>query len=90
MKLPAHTVLFIAHNAHKDDWISIREWCKQNERKDYFRWRSEESKQDAIATNELWTMQWSLNSPLPEHQIVAPSIDELLSFAAQLDAGESK
>ena len=84
--LPAHKCgLYIEHNAHLDVYQTvgerIEEWKdRESSGPD---WESEEAKARAIATNELWTIQWYPNTPVGFNWIAAPTLAELLTFASK-------
>tara|TARA_R110001583_G_scaffold34551_2_gene115900 strand:+ start:4189 stop:4455 length:267 start_codon:yes stop_codon:yes gene_type:complete len=77
---PAHKAgLSLEHNQHKtlyekpEDWIADNEWCD---------WESEEAKQQAIDTGEIWTLQWYPETPVGFCAVAAPTLEELLRLAS--------
>ena len=78
--LPAHKAgLSLEHNQHKnvyekpEDWIAENEWCD---------WESEAAKKQAIATNEIWTLQWYPETPVGFCAVAAPTLADLLRLAS--------
>lgn len=76
--LPAHKCgLELAHNDHKNvyetaaDWIDSNDWCD---------WESEDAKQRAIDTDEIWTLQWYPETPVGFCAVAAPTLAELLAM----------
>lgn len=82
MKLPKHkAALFISHNEHKNYYQTAAECADR----DPAEWKSEEQKKRAIQTDEIWTMQWYPETPIGFHVIAAPTLEELIEFANELD-----
>lgn len=84
MRFPKHKAgLSLEHNQHKNvyetalDWITAHEWCN---------WKDEESKQRAIDTDEIWTLQWYPETPVGFCAVAAPTLKEL--FELTDDKGE--
>lgn len=89
MNLPSHPYgLTLSHNDHKADYLTaadvVAEW-------DGFcwapTWPSEEAKQQAVDTDEIWTLQWYPHTPVGQLYIAAPTLEELLTFA-EVHAGQ--
>lgn len=86
MKFPKHNVsLTLMHNDHKNYYNTAREWCEEYERQDFYTWQSDEHKQRAIDTDEIWTLQWYPETPIGFHAIAAPTLEELLTFAGEYE-----
>ena len=83
MNLPPHKcALFINHNEHRVYYETIEHFL------DCYMvpatapsFASDEARARAIATDELWTMQWYPDTPIGFHFIAAPTLEELLAFA---------
>lgn len=76
---PAHKAgLSLEHNQHKNAYENAEQWIADNEWCD---WESEESKQKAIDTNEIWTLQWYPDTPVGFYAVAAPTLDDLLRIA---------
>jgi hypothetical protein len=87
MKLPTHECgLYLEHNAHRDYYQSAADWFEeQSHRECTYDWPNDEAKQRAVATNEIWTLQWYPRTPIGCHMIAAPTLEELLSFAERIE-----
>lgn len=86
MKLPAHKgSLYLTHNDHKSAYQSALEWCEDLNAESLATWQSEEHKQRAIATDEIWTLQWYPDTPIGFFSVAAPTLDELLAFAEEVE-----
>jgi hypothetical protein len=86
--LPAHKCgLYLEHNACRDAHQTVEKWLEseQDWNGDPNSWKSDEQRQRAIATNEVWTLQWYPETPIGSHTIAAPTIDELLQFASEFE-----
>lgn len=78
LQLPKHECqLSIVHNEHKSNYETVEQWLED----DFFQWDSEEAKQRAIETDEVWTIQWYPNTPIGSHAIAAPTLEEALELA---------
>lgn len=78
--LPKHDCgLHIEHNTHKSYYQTAAQWVAEVGA-DYD-WNSNEAKQRAIDTDEVWTMTWFPNTPVGSHAVAAPTLQELLEFA---------
>lgn len=74
--------LHLTHNQHLDYYQSVEEYLKDERTGG---WKDEESKLRAIATNELWELQWSPDTPAGSHKLYSPTLEELLEFANPQD-----
>lgn len=79
MNLPKHKCgLSLEHNQHRNVyedafvWIEDNEWCD---------WESEEAKQKAIDTDEIWTLQWYPETPVGFCAVAAPTLEDVLRLA---------
>jgi hypothetical protein len=86
--LPRHKCgLSIEHNYHKNDYETVEEHLTGIE--DFYKFSSEEAKAKCIETDELWTMVWYPNAPIGFiNAIAAPTLIDLLLFAASLDSSD--
>jgi len=81
--LPKHKCgLSLEHNIHKNTYEKAEEWIINN---NWCEWESEESKQQAIDTDEIWTLQWYPETPIRFYGIAAPTFDGLLRLAHSND-----
>jgi hypothetical protein len=85
-KLPKHKCgLFLTHNEHKNIYQTAEEYIKNE---DHTTWESEEHKQKAINTNEIWTLQWYPETPIGFYEISAPTLEDLLNFTKRVEGGK--
>lgn len=87
MKLPSHKCgLYLEHNVHKDYYDSPE---KAIEDMDSLEcppdWESTEHKARAVTTDQIWTLQWYPDTPIGSYSIAAPTLEELLEFAATME-----
>ena len=86
MNLPAHACgLYLTHNRHRDYYETVEELLAKVDHIDD-EWASPEARQRAIDTGELWELQWYPRTPIGSHSIMAPTLEELLAFAADIEA----
>jgi hypothetical protein len=79
MKLPEHKCgLYLQHNEHRNYYQSATEWIADH---DLYDWKDEASKQRAIQSDSVWTLQWYPDTPIGFCAIAAPTLEELLEFA---------
>ena len=83
--LPEHKCsLSIEH--HKNSYETVEEYIN---RKDFYKFSSEEAKAKCIETDELWTMVWYPNAPIGFiNAIAAPTLIDLLLFATSLNSSD--
>lgn len=77
--------LVLEHNAHRGYYQSAEDWCKEQEERSeggMYEWGSHEAKARAIATDEIWTLQWYPESPVSFKAAAAPTLPELLELAS--------
>lgn len=86
MKLPDHKCgLFLEHNVHKDYYQTAKQAIEEApEDMDMFPFKDEESRQRAIDTDEIWTLQWYPDTPIGSYKVAAPTLEELLEYAAEI------
>lgn len=89
MKLPNDKAgLYLIHNEHKGYYESASQWLSNKLPQPS--WKSEASKAAAIETDEIWTLQWYPRTPVGFNYIAAPTLEELLEFADELEKEEEK
>lgn len=82
MKFPPHKAsLHLEHNDHKSNYETVEEWALRNDDSHYADWVSDEQRAKAIATDELWTLQWYPETPVGFCCMVAADLDVLLEAA---------
>ena len=85
LDLPNHECgLYMEHNPHRDEYRSLSEYFADAADTGAHSWQSDEAKARAIETDELWTLQWYPHTPIGSHTIAAPTLGELLAFAAEV------
>lgn len=78
--LPKHKCsLYIQHNDHKSFYESVESWVIDND--DMYSWKSVTTKQEAIDTDSVWTIQWYPDTPIGFISLAAPTLESLLEFA---------
>lgn len=87
--LPPHACeLSITHNQHKNAYETVEEylanWVHIFGCEFHAEWASEDERALAIATNELWVMQWYQRTPNGFCATAAASLGALLVHAAKL------
>lgn len=76
--------LTLTHNQPHDYYESVADYIAGHEgRGSAPDWPSDEAKARAIATNEIWELQWYPNTPISSFIIAAPTLAELLAFARE-------
>jgi len=82
---PAHQgTLSLVHNDHKNEEQTVSEWLESMDsdgQSDFYEWVSDEQKQKAIASDTMWTLQWSPNDPESYYAMAAADLDALLTAA---------
>jgi len=78
IQFPKHKCsLTLQHNAHKDYYQPLADYIEEN---DWYNWISDEAKQQALATDEIWTIQWYPDTPIGSYSVAAATLQELLDF----------
>ena len=78
MKFPEHkAAMIIYHNDYKNNYDSIEEAveCEFND------WVSEEEKQKALETGEIWQVQWYPDTPIGFCVVSASTLEAALESA---------
>lgn len=79
MKLPDHKCgLFLTHNEHRNYYESAEKFIVDRE----LVFADEDAKARAIATDEIWELQWYPDTPIGSYTVAAPTLDEVLALAA--------
>ena len=80
MNLPEHKCgLYLEHNIHKNYYQKPEEYMKDH--MENYEWESDETRQRAIDTDSIWTLQWYPDTPIGFCAVAAPTLEELLTFA---------
>jgi hypothetical protein len=78
-KLPPHKYsLSLTHNQPRDYHETVKEYLDDDINSDRIEWVSEEEKQKAIATNEIWEIQWYPDTPIGFYCVAASTLDALM------------
>lgn len=86
MNLPKHACgLYLSHNEHRDYYESATEWIGNQDAP----FKDDESKARAIATDSVWVLQWYPRTPVGFRIIAAPTLEEALDWAAEIEKEES-
>ena len=76
-KLPTHKCgLYLEHNQYKDYYDSIEEGVASLDS-----WVSEEERQKALATGEIWVLQWYPDTPVGFNRLAASSLEAVVENA---------
>ncbi len=76
--IPPHLTLCLRHNEHKSSYQTVAEYCEQWDGDD---WVSEDQRLKALATNELWELQWYPDTPVGFCLRLAADLESLLEWA---------
>jgi hypothetical protein len=73
--------LYLTHNEHRDYYQSVEAWDLAYGGDD---WLSDDERQRAIDTNEMWAIQWHPDTPSSCYRVLASSLDAVLRAAKQM------
>jgi hypothetical protein len=82
--------LFLTHNEHRDFYQTAAEAIAEyeaNEGSDC--WASEDEKKRAIATDEIWRLQWYPETPVSCYCVRAATFESLIMFARSIESQDS-
>lgn len=96
MTFPKNIALFLEHNPFATDYSSVEAWLADHQdhsaavdvTEDDVGWPSPEERAKAVATGELWVMHWYPETPIGFHRIAAATLEALLAYAQQCEAGD--
>ena len=74
--------LCLEHNPHKNYYETVDAYVASTK----VSWKDDDARNKAVQTNELWTLQWYPRTPVVFMSIAAPSLEELLAFAQEVEA----
>ena len=77
----------LEHNPHLNVYDTVKQTLEDY---DPYGWKSDESRQRAIDTNEIWTLQWFQDTPIGSYSIAAPTLEELLEIADRVGDEHSR
>lgn len=84
MDFPKHKAsMTLQHNDHLGYYMTVAQWVEDQEKQEdpMYEWKSDEDKQQAIDTNELWTLQWYPSTPGGFYAVAAPTLDKAIAFS---------
>lgn len=81
MRLPDHKCgLYLEHNVHRDYYLSIEKAVEEIDEENE-PWVSPKEREKALATGEIWTLQWYPETPIGFHRLAASTLEALLERA---------
>ena len=79
---PVHKCgLYLTHNQHRDYYLTAAQGVNDDPAGAQLDWVSYEEREKAIATDEVWTLQWYPETPIGFYCIAASDLDVLLRAA---------
>ena len=82
MKLPRHECgLYLEHNVHKDYYENLEDVLNQDCYEDML----QEEKDEIIAADSLWTLQWYPDTPIGFYRVAASTLEKVLAKAMEVD-----
>lgn len=90
MKFPEHKCsLTLQHNPGRDYYMTARAWWREEEERNpddpLYSWESDEAREAALDTDEVWTLHWYPNTPIGFFSIAAPTLEKLLAYAEKIE-----
>lgn len=80
---PHHEVsLSLTHNEYKNYYLSIEDAVKEIDTGQF--WVSSDERTFALATGDIWEMQWYPRTPIGFYKLAASSLHAVLNAAQQL------
>lgn len=87
MIFPKHSCgLSLTHNQHKDYYQTLIEYLSDENVQSNF--KDATAKQRAIDADEIWELQWYPNTPIGFYCVSAPTLEEVLAYALEVESGE--
>lgn len=75
VEFPPHKCgLFLEHNSHLNVYATVEEYYPDG-------WLSDEQREKAIASNNVWSLQWYPDTPVGFYRLVASDLEILLQEA---------
>ncbi len=90
LPFPPHKCgLYLTHNEHRDSHQTVEEWDEpspghENDTAAQRGWISEEERRAAIATGEVWMLQWYPDTPIGYWLVLGATLEAVLA-AARID-----
>lgn len=83
MKFPDHEAsLHLTHNQHKACYETVETYLST---RDGIDWVSEEQKDKAFKTQELWELQWYPSTPIGSYCIYGADLNKVLEKALEVE-----
>lgn len=83
LKFPKYKItMHITHNQHKSYYETAQAWADDHNNTMY-EWVPGDSRDRAIATDSIWTVQWYPNTPIGFMAVAAATLEEALNYANQ-------
>lgn len=84
MEFPEHKCgLYLTHNEHKDTYEPITQFILNIGLDEDF--KSPEDRQRSVDMDELWVLHWYPNNPTSFIRVAAPTLNECLVFANEIE-----
>ena len=78
--LPKHICsLHLEHNPHKDSYETVEEYYNPD------KFVSHEEWEKAVATDNVWYLQWYPHTPISFHELAASSLEALSAAAKEFN-----
>lgn len=78
MEFPKHKAgLALEHNVYKGYHDPVERGVADEDE----HWINDEEREKALATGEIWTLQWYPDTPVGFHRLAAASLESLLEHA---------
>ncbi len=86
MIFPKHKCsMTLTHNRHLDYYDTAAQFIADD--RNAFNFKSAEAVRRSIDTNEIWELQWYPDTPIGYYSVAAPTLDEVLVYAFEVEAG---
>ena len=80
--------LYLTHNRHKDFYEEIGKYVNGGHRGTADSFKDDETRERSIKTDEIWELQWYPNTPVGFYAVAAPTLEECLKYALEMERGE--
>lgn len=86
LQFPRHACgLFLTHNEHLDYYETVEQWLLGG-MEEHWSFKDADARARAVASNECWTLQWYPNTPIGFYAVAAPTLEEVLELALEVEA----
>lgn len=84
MDFPEHKGgLYITHQPHLANYETPEEWAEDNDRRGYSDWVSDEQRDLAMTTGQIWVVQWYPNTPVGFTALCGADLESVLTAAKE-------